>query len=141
MAEFLDPAIELDGVDRTDWAHSIELPLTRDRLEVTPFRSQFKRFLLGRRDATVTVGFYQEFETEGTEAVESLDQQLWDLYDSGDAVDLVVTPREDGDVVYTAHVVLPDYTPMSGAQGEAAEVSVEFVLAEGGITRAPAGTG
>jgi hypothetical protein len=142
MALFVDPEVEIDGVDRTDWAHNIDMPLEADRVEVTPFRAEFKRYLRGRRDGTITIGFYQDFDDgTGTDAADSLDQQLWELFEEGEEFDIVITPVEDGDVEYTATVVMLSYNPLSGEQGEAVDVSVEFALSGAGITRAPAGTG
>jgi hypothetical protein len=143
MALFVDPAVEIDGVDRTDWAHNIDMPLEADRVEVTPFRAEFKRYLRGRRDGTITIGFYQDFdEPMGGEPPvstgDSLDQQLWELFEAGDEFDIVVEPVEGGDVEYTATVVMLSYNPLSGEQGEAADMSVEFALSGNGITRAPA---
>lgn len=64
MAKFLatDVAIVIDGLDVSGHAFSVDLPDTKEQVDVSGFSSTgAKEFLPGNRDQTATIGLLQDF--------------------------------------------------------------------------------
>ena len=64
MAKYLltDGVTEINGVDLSDHAHTLDTPQTKDRVEVSGFNSAgTKEFLPGSKDESATIGFRQDF--------------------------------------------------------------------------------
>lgn len=89
MLKFLatDVSIVIDGLDVSDYAFSVDLPDTKEQVDVSGFNSTgAKEFLPGQRDQTVTLGLLQDFSAATVHA------KLNTLYTSGSAFVFTVKP-------------------------------------------------
>ena len=98
MKQYQDPAITLDGTSLDGFCHSAAVPLTRSETNVTGFQQAFEEFLVGRRGGEITLGIWQDYDVAG------IDDLLWDLFNSGDTVELEIKPNEEPGVTYTFRI-------------------------------------
>jgi hypothetical protein len=94
-----------------------------------------KEIQLGLGDATITVGFFQDF------AAASVDATLWPLYANKTNFTMVVKPTSAAvsatNPSYTMTAVLPTYNPLAGSVGEASTTQIGFRnAAQTGLVRA-----
>ena len=64
MAKYLltDGYVEINGVDLSDHAHTLDTPQEKERVDVSGFNSAgTKEFLPGSKEESATVGFRQDF--------------------------------------------------------------------------------
>lgn len=64
MAKYLltDGYVEINGVDLSDHAHTLDTPQEKERVDVSGFNSAgTKEFLPGSKDESATIGFRQDF--------------------------------------------------------------------------------
>lgn len=97
MGKFLatDVAIILDGLNVSGHAFSVDLPDTREQVDVSGFSSTgAKEFLPGNRDQTATIGLLQDFGTSVTSV--AIHQKLNTLYSTSSAFVFSVRPTSSG---------------------------------------------
>lgn len=117
--------ISVNGVNLSDHASSIAVPVETDDVEVTSFGAQNKEHAKGLGDATIDVDFFQDY------AVASVHATLWPISQSKTPVPIVV--RKDAAVVsatnpqWTMQGLLMNYSPIEASIGEANTMSVSFV--------------
>jgi len=130
-----DAFIEVDGVDLSNNASQVVIDTPDDEVELSGFGSGFKERGKGLSDATITVTFLQDY------AVGKVDDTLWPLKQSDTPFPLVIRPFS-GPVASTnpefeIQALLFNYSPLSGALGEANSTEVSFRNADqAGLTRA-----
>jgi hypothetical protein len=128
--------IEVNSVDLSDHCSQVTLESTADKVDVTSFgTANYREFLQGFKDATITGSFFQDF------AAAKVDATLWPLHNAGTT--FTVKVRQDSGAIsatnpeYTATCVLNSYSPISGGVGEALTTDVTFDNASNaGLTRA-----
>lgn len=135
MAIFIAQAevITVGGVDLSDHATSITVEGTADEVDVTTFQGNgYRSFLIGMKDASITVNFLNDF------AAGEVDATLFPLW--GSNTPFVVKARPTNAAVSSTNpeyvltqAVMPNYTPLTGSVGERSETEVVFRLAPGGI--------
>lgn len=119
-----DCSITIDAVDLSDHVSSVTIETTFDEVDVTGFGSTYKEILQGLGDATITLGFFQDFDAA------SVDATLWPLSQSGEGFPVVVKPTSAvvsaTNPSYTMTGVLLSYNPLAGAIGEASTTDVSI---------------
>lgn len=125
------PFLKVGTVLLHDMASSVEITTEYEEVDVTAFCSDIKEAAQGLGDATVTVDFFQNFDTN------SVDETLWPYSQSGGTFQLSITPgmgttdAQRGSAsatnpMYTMQARLFSYSPIAGAVGEASTTSVTF---------------
>jgi len=77
MSKFIltDGYVAINGTDLSAWAHNLDTPMERDRVDVSGFNSTgSKSYLAGAQDQTATIVFRQDF---GSSAVHQTVQTLF----------------------------------------------------------------
>lgn len=130
-----DVVVEVNGVALSDHASSVTINSEADLVETTAFGATYKSNLMGMRDGTIEVTFYQDFDAA------SVDATLWPLHNANTVFPVVIRPTS-GVVSATnpsyrmAEAVLPGFNPLSGDVGEASTTDVTFQNAgQAGIER------
>lgn len=131
MAKFItqDVTISVNGVDLSDHGFSIDLPQTRDQIDVSGFNSTgAKSFLPGSTEETVTIGFRQDF------ASSKVHQTIEPLYRNSSTFALVIKPTSSGisatNPCFRGTAACFEYNGLSGNLGEASNISVVFKSAD-----------
>ena len=132
MAKFVatDYKTVINGVDFSQSIAQVNLEISADEVETTPFGSTFRTRINGLKDGTLQLDLMQDF------AASSVDQTLSGLINSFATV--VITPTS-GTVSatnpsYTAVCLVNQYTPFASSVGDLATVSVSFPTS-GTVTR------
>lgn len=131
-----DCKVMVNGVDLSNQAFNVDIPLVKDQVEVSGFSaSGAKEFLPGAKDERVTVSFRQNFG--GT----LVDATLWNLYNSGTPFILAVNPTSgtatSSNPTYSGTANLFEYHPINSAFGDVSNTDVTFIVT-GGMNRATA---
>ena len=128
-------AVTINGVALTDHAYSCVIEMTADELDATTFQSPYKITKPGVPDASITIGFYQDF------AAASVDATLQPLVGTSTAFPVNVKVAA-GAISATnpeyqmAAALLFTYNPVNGSMGEMSSTEVTFKNAgTGGIVR------
>ena len=129
-----DAFIEIDGVELSDHANEVSITSEKDEHDVTGFGASSKEIALGLGDGTIAITLFQDFATG------SVDDTLYDIHQTGEAVEVVVRPTSAAagasNPEYRMSGVLPSYTPLSGSVGEPSTIEASFRNAsQAGITR------
>jgi len=123
-------------VSLSSYVKSITVTAQAEMLDKTPMGSSAKRRIAGMKDFTVAVEFNQDL------AASKVDATLWPMIGSTakwittrakSSASTAVNPR------WTGNVLLPSYTPMAGAVGSLAGLSVTF-QGDGVLTRRTSAT-
>lgn len=126
MAKFAirTPDISVNGVDLSEHVSSVTIEQTSDEVDVTGSKAKAKEILPGIPDATITLNFWQDFDAG------SVDATLQPIYDAAEPAPIVVKPTEAAvsatNPSYTMQGVLLNYSPLSGAIGEASATECAF---------------
>lgn len=136
MAEFVltDVSVTIGGTDLSDHITSLSLPVTVDEIEKQAFGDSWKERHTGAlKDWTATINFNQDF------AASEVDATIWPLL--GTSAAFVGKPTSDAvsatNPSYSGNFLVSQYTPIDGAVGDGATVSVTWP-GNGALTR---GTG
>ena len=135
MAKFVmkNCRVEVNSIDFTDHASSVEVSLSKDDVETTSFSGSGRERVAGLRNEKFTVNFQQDF------AAANVDATLWPLYNN--ETEFVVKVRPTASAIsttnpeYTATVVLLEYQPLAGKVGDLSETSVTFPVQRGTLAR------
>ena len=130
-----DVSITVDGVDLSDHSNQVEISSTKDLVELTSFGDAYKTNDQGLGDATMAVTLFQDYDAG------SVDATLWPIHDGNQECEVVIKPTSDPVSVtnpsYTMTAIIPEFTPLSGAPGEASMTPVTFQnRGQAGIVRA-----
>lgn len=112
--------ITVDGTDLSDHCTSLTLDDNADEVEVTGFGVDYKEFLPGLKDASITATFLQDYSAS------QVDEVIGTLYTSNAAGTLKVNPDTSGTVVYTLVSRPYGWSPVSGGVGDANTIDVTF---------------
>ena len=131
MAKFIlqDVTVSVNGVSLGDHAFSIDLPQSRDQIDVSGFNSTgAKSFLPGSTEETVTIGFRQDF------ASSKVHQTVEPLYRNSSTFALVIKPTSSGisatNPCFRGTAAMFEYNGLSGNLGEASDITVTFKSAD-----------
>ena len=125
--------VVVNGVTLSTRAQAVTIEGTSDEVDVTAFTGLGHReYLIGLKDVTATVNFFQDFTAASTDAT------LWPLWASN--TPFIVEFKPTNAAISTTNpayrltqAIMPTYSPIAGAVGEASQTSVTFRNAPGGI--------
>jgi hypothetical protein len=131
-----DIKVVVNGSTLSNWAFKVDVPLQKEKVEVSGFNSTASReFLPGQSTEEFIVSFRQDF---GSSAV---DQTLWPLYNTSTAFVVSCNPTSATasatNPTYSGTCNLYEYHPLDADLGNASETTVTFAI-NGGVTRATA---
>jgi len=128
-----DVSVEIDGTAVADHCSAVAMEDSAEEVDVTGFGGNgYREFMQGLKDATITLTLFQDFASGSVHSV------LKDLYESGDAVELVLRPtsapvsEENPEAHMTARLF--SYSGINGSVGEASTIEATFRNAGDGIT-------
>lgn len=131
--------VSIDGTDFSDHVTSLTINQNVDSVETTTMGSAGARTRTGGlKDNSVTIEFNQDFSSSELEATINAVGSTWVGKN-----DVTIVARPDGGAVsvtnpsYTFDVLVSEWTPINGAVGELATVSVTWPV-NGAITKATA---
>src|SRR3954468_3742292 len=129
MSKFIssDVYVQVAGTTLSNWAFKVDIPLQKEKVEVSGFNSAGSReFLPGQSTEEFVISFRQDF---GSSAV---DQTLWPLYNTGTAFVVNVKPTSatvsSTNPQYSGTCNLYEYHPLDADLGNASETSVTFAI-------------
>lgn len=135
MAKFIiqTTTVTVGGVDLSDHAQSVVVEGTADEVDVSAMTGNgFREFLLGLKDAMITVNWFQDF------AAAEVDATLFPLW--GSNTTFVVETKPTNAAISATNpayrltaAVMPNYSPIAGAVGEASQTETVFRNAPGGV--------
>lgn len=132
---YVNARVEINGVNLSDNAYSVEVHQTKPQLDTTNMTSAGQERILGLPDESLVVNFHQDW------AAADVDSVLFPLYDNNTAfsvkVRVTAAATSPTNPEYQATCVLPEYTPIAGDVGTLVTVPVTFPV-NGKITRATA---
>lgn len=118
-------SVTVNGVNLTDHAYSCVIETTADELDATTFQSPFKITKPGVPDASVTIGFYQDF------AAGSVDATIQPLV--GSSTTFAVNVKVGAGAISAtnpeyrlAAALCFTYNPVNGSMGEMSSTEVTF---------------
>ena len=118
-------SVTVNGVALADHAYSCTIETTADELDATTFQSPFKITKPGVPDASITIGFYQDF------AAGSVDATIFPLVGSSTTFAVAVKSAA-GAISATnpewqlAAALCFSYNPIAGSMGEMSSTEVTF---------------
>lgn len=129
-----DVKVEVDGVDLSEWAVSVEMPEEADKVDLTGFSNSGRRtYGQGLKDGTISITFIQDFAATKVYAT------LAPLFDSGEEFDLIIRPDASAAISttnpqFTCPVKLFSFSKINAAIGDRSEVPAEFQLTDDIVT-------
>lgn len=133
-----DVSVEVGGVDLSTHISQVTIEQSSDEVDVTGFQASAKEILAGIPDASVTLGFWQDYSAS------SVDATLSKVYADPDTPATIVVKSSTAAVSstnpsWTMEGVLLNYSPLAGGVGEANATEVTFRNAgSSGVVRATA---
>jgi hypothetical protein len=132
-----DAFVTINGVNLSDHIASITISESTDVIETSAFStSATKTRLGGLKDNSVTLEFHQDFAAANVEATINGTPTL-----IGTTTQIVVRPTSDAigaaNPSYTFSALCSEWTPLNGAVGELATVSVTWPIS-GAVAKAVA---
>ena len=135
-SHYVNPgSVTINGVSLGDQAYSCVIEMTSDELDATTFQSPYKITKPGVPDASITIGFYQNFDAA------KVDATIAPLVGSSTAFPVAVKVAA-GAISATnpeysmAAALCFTYNPVNGSMGEMSSTEVTFKNAgTGGIVR------
>lgn len=134
MAKFVNKTsvITVNGVDLSDHVRSVEIPLEKERVDVTGMTSSaYREEATGFSTAEMTFEFLQNY------AAGKVDATLWPMFSNDSLGTVTVKPEAGGTVVWHLDAAkLYNYSPQSGGLGDASAFTATFSNAgSAGVTR------
>ncbi len=131
MAKFInqDVLVSVAGVTLSDHAFSVDVPQSREQIDVSGFNSTgAKEFLPGATEETVTIGFLQDFAAAKVHAT------LSPLYQNSSTFALIIAPTSGGisstNPYFQGTAALFEYNGLSGELGNRSEITAVFKSAD-----------
>lgn len=126
--------IEVNGVNFTDHASSVEISASKDEVDTTSFDGAGRERKAGLQDNSFTVNFQQDFDAQ------EVDATLFPLWDNATEFTVAVRPVDEAisstNPEYSGTCILLEYSPLAGAVGELSETEVTFPVQRGTFARA-----
>lgn len=126
MAKFIstDWKVVINGVDLSDHADEVDTPFEKEQVDVSGFGGT-REFLPGIEDATITIGFIQDFGSSKVHAT------IYPLYSGGSTFPVYVQPSRTSGTSATNPIcggTASVYTYNGGAAtlNEVSKISVDF---------------
>ena len=110
--------VTVNGTSLTNYCNNISIEATKDEVEVTGFGESYREFTEGLRDASINATFVQDYTT--------VDPCLAAMDSATTAGTVKVNPDTSSTVIYTLISKLYNYSPVSGAVGDANTIDVTF---------------
>jgi hypothetical protein len=137
MATFVltDAVVTVNAVDLSDWCTEVTINVEVDDQEDTAFGDTYRSRLGGLRDLTIDLGFNSDF------AAGAVDATIWPLVGTTTAITVKATSAATSatNPLYSATVLVNEYSPLDGSVGDLSTTSVSWPGAGGaGLTRATA---
>jgi hypothetical protein len=127
MSKFVlkDAVVTVDGDDISDHVSEVSIETERDEVDVTAFGASNKEILAGLGDATITVTVFQDF------ASNEIDQNMYQHSIEDSPFEVTVKPTSattsaTNPKYVLAEALLFNYSPISGAVGEASTTELVF---------------
>jgi hypothetical protein len=137
MAKFVlkNAVITVDGDDISDHVSSVTIETSRDEVDVTAFGASNREMLAGLGDATITLEVFQDFESN------EIDQNMFQHSIEDSPFEVTVRPTSNAisatNPEYSMQALLFNYSPISGAVGEASTTTLTFRnAAQAGLVKA-----
>lgn len=131
MGKFINQniVVKVNNVDLSDHAFSVDLPASREQIDVSGFNATgAKEFLPGATDQTVTIGFLQDF------AASKVHQTLEPLYTNSSTFLLQIWPAgsvtSSTNPVFQGTSAMFEYNGLSGELGARSEITATFKSAD-----------
>lgn len=125
--------VTINGTDLSQWVTNVTVEDNAEEVDVTGMSEDFREYIRGIRDMSVTLTVLQDYASSGPDEVIST------LYYNDTAGTVKVNPNTGGTVVYTAISKPYGWSPVSGAVSAANTVDVTFRNAStAGLTRGTA---
>lgn len=128
--------VVLASTDISSFVSSVSLSTTYDVVETTAFGDTARKRIAGLADNSITVEFHQDFASGGLEQLIYPDDATSKL---GTTVAMEIRPVNTTvgptNPKYTFSALLTEWTPVNGAVGELATVSVTWPIS-GAISKA-----
>jgi hypothetical protein len=127
--------VTVNGVDLTDCAYSCVIETTADELDATTFQAPYKITKKGVPDASVTIGFYQDYAAAKVDA--TLNSLVTSTTPFAMSVKVAAGAISATNPEYQlAAAMLFTYNPVNGSMGEMSSTEVTFKNAgTGGLVR------
>lgn len=125
MAVFIlkDASVTINGVNLSDHVTEVELTGEAEMKEDTAMGDSWRSYIGGLKNWTLKVTFHQDFDAA------MVDATLWPLLGAA-AFPVSVKPTSAAvsatNPNYNGNALLPSYSPLAGAVGDLATVSVTF---------------
>lgn len=125
-----NPVITVNSVDLSDHIASVGVEIKLDEVDVTAFGSAGKERVAGLQDSQITLAFHQDFASSKVEAT------VFPLVGSTTTVTVKATSAATSSTnpLYSATVLVSDWSPINGKVGELLAPSVTWKVS-GAVTR------
>lgn len=130
MSKFLNTSdkVVVNNQDLSDHAFRLDSPQTKEQVDVSGFSNTLTReFLAGLEDATITIGFLQDFGSNSVHAT------LYPLYTGGTPFPVYIQPDGRGGTtgqgtnpIFGGSAILFDYNGLSGELNARGEIEATF---------------
>lgn len=132
-----DASITINAVNLSNHVSKVTVATQFNKVDVSSMGDTFMEYLQGLGDATITVDFFQDFDSG------EVDDTLWPLMISGSVFPIVVKPTSAAvsatNPSYTMSAILLTYDPIDASIGAASTTSVQFQNAgTAGVVKATA---
>lgn len=131
-----DVSIVIDGVDFSDYCYSVDLPDSKNQIDVSGFNSTGSmEFVPGARDQTVTLGVLQVFDTSG--GATGIHSKLNTLYTANSAFLFTIKPTSSAvssnNPSYSGTAQMYEYDGLNAQLNARAEITVTLKPASGAV--------
>jgi len=122
--------VKIAGIDLSDHVASVTITQNWDEVETTAFGDSGRTRVAGLQDSSIALDFHQDFAAASVDAtLEPLAGGTASFYISSQGTAVSATNPK-----YTGTVLITEYTPIAGAVGDLATVSVTWPVS-GVVTR------
>ncbi len=125
--------LTVNGTDLSTWCTNVTVEDSAEEVDVTGFSENYREFVPGLKDSSITATFVQDYASGGPDAT------LSPLYYNNTAGTVKINPDTAGTVVYTQVSKLYNWPPVTGGPGEVSSIDVVFRnFGTAGLTRGTA---
>jgi hypothetical protein len=127
-----DVSIVIDGLDISDYCFSVDLPDSKDQIDVSGFNSTGSReFVPGTRDQSISLGVLQDF------AANLIHSKFNTLYTANSAFVFTIKPTSSGvsstNPKYSGTAQMYEYDGLNGQLNSRSEIAVTLRPASGAV--------
>ena len=133
-----DCSVVLDLVDMSDYCFSIDLPDSKEQIDVSGFNpTGSKEFVPGSRDQLITLGILQDFAASSSGSVVAIHSKLNTLYTANSAFVFTIKPTSAAvsstNPKYSGTAVLYEYDGLNAQLNARAEIVVTLRPSNGSV--------